>query len=422
MSEPPPHGQALLDALEGVPPPADRNVAVRVDRSAERAIRKGHPWLFAEGVRQESHRGAAGDLAVLFDQKRDFLAVGLYDPESPLRVRVLHRGKPRAVDDAFFAERLEELVARRAGLEATGTDGYRLVNGENEGMPGLVADRYGGVVVIKLYTPAWLPHLRRVLPALLAAQPAEHLVLRLSRDTQRRAAELHGLADGDVLLGADLELPVVFRENHLRFECDPVRGQKTGFFLDQRDNRARVETLAAGCDVLNVFSYTGGFSLAAARGGARRVTSLDQSKPALAAAERNFALNADDPAVAAAEHELVAADAFAWLDERRREGPAYDLVVIDPPSLARRQADVPGALAAYARLVTRGLGCLRSGGTFVMASCSARVPADDFFELVHRVAREAGRPLDEFERTGHAPDHPVGFPQGAYLKCLFARA
>jgi 23S rRNA (cytosine1962-C5)-methyltransferase len=215
---------------------------------------------------------------------------------------------------------------------------------------------------------------------------------------------------------------VIFDENGLRFEVDPVRGQKTGFFLDQRDNRARVEALAAGARVLNVFAYTGGFSLYAARGGARAVTSLDLSALALAAAERNFALNRALPAVAAAQHELLAGDAFDALAELARARRTFDLVIVDPPAFAKRQAEVERALAAYARLTRLALAVTRPGGTLVIASCSSRVSAAAFYDAVLAAAAQAGRPLRELARTGHALDHPVRFAEGEYLKCLFAVA
>jgi 23S rRNA (cytosine1962-C5)-methyltransferase len=224
-----------------------------------------------------------------------------------------------------------------------------------------------------------------------------------------------------LLFGPPLDGPLVFRENGLRFECDPVAGQKTGFFLDQRDNRARVEARARSKEVLNVFAYTGGFSVYAARGGASRVVSVDQSRPALAAAERNFALNRTDAGVAGARHETVAGDAFEVLRGMAAAGQRFDLVIIDPPSFAHRQADRERALTAYSRLVELGLGVLRHDGELVMASCSARIPADEFFTHIHKSARAAGRKLQEIERTFHAIDHPVGFPEGEYLKCLFAK-
>jgi 23S rRNA (cytosine1962-C5)-methyltransferase len=408
--------------LEGVAPAGERNLTLRVDRSAERALRKGHPWLFAEGIRDQSHEGGSGDFAVIFDRRRNFLALGLYDPESPIRVRILHSGKPTPVDAAFFARRVETLANLRVrlfGVDAE-TNAYRLINGENEGMPGLVADRYADVLVVKVYTAAWLPHLRHVLAPLVRTSGAAHVVLRWSRGAAA-AGERVDLPDGALLYGPELAGPVLFRENGLRFECDPRRGQKTGFFLDQRDNRARVEGLAKGKDVLNVFSYTGGFSLYAARGGARSVISLDVSRPALQAAERNFEHNRAIPGVAGVRHETMAADAFRSLVELAAAGRSFDLVIVDPPSFANRQDAAGRALVAYATLVRLALGVLRPGGELVFASCSSRVTAADFFACVERAAREVRRPLRDIERTAHAADHPIGFPEGGYLKCVFAR-
>jgi 23S rRNA (cytosine1962-C5)-methyltransferase len=408
--------------LAHIPGPADRSIAVRVTRAAERTLRQGHPWLFDQAIRQQSHDGRPGDLAVIFDHNRRFLAVGLYDPHSPIRVRVLQRRDPAAINQDWFQARLADAAQRRAPLLKSDTTGYRLVHGENDGLPGLVVDRYAQTLVLKLYTAAWVPHLCHVLPALSAVVPAERLVLRLGRATQGQPEHLYGLRDGTILLGPDLDGPVVFRENGLRFEADPVRGQKTGFFLDQRENRARVERLAAGKTVLDVFAYTGGFSLYAARGGARGVTSLDISRPALAAAARNFALNQDQESVAAARHELLAEDAFQALARLGSSRHRFDVVIIDPPAFATTRAQVSQALSAYGKLTRLGLGVLRPGGTLVQASCSSHVSADSFFATVNRAATQAGRPLREIERTGHPLDHPVGFREGAYLKCLFAIA
>jgi 23S rRNA (cytosine1962-C5)-methyltransferase len=334
----------------------------------------------------------------------------------------LQHEDPAAINRGWFQARLAAAAQIRATLTGTGATGYRLVHGENDGLPGLVLDRYDQTLVLKLYTVAWLPHLRDLLPALGAVVPAERLVLRLGQAMQGQSQYLYGLRDGMSLCGPDLDGPVVFQENGLRFEADPVHGQKTGFFLDQRDNRARVERLAAGKTVLDVFAYTGGFSVYAARGGARSVVSLDISQPALAAADRNLALNRDHPNVAAARHESLAEDAFQALARLGRSRRRFDLVIIDPPAFARKEADVAQAVSAYERLTRLGLGVLRPGGTLVQASCSSRVGAEAFFAAVHRAAAQAGRPLREIERTGHPLDHPIGFPEGAYLKCLLAVA
>jgi 23S rRNA (cytosine1962-C5)-methyltransferase len=180
--------------------------------------------------------------------------------------------------------------------------------------------------------------------------------------------------------------------------------------------------LAGGRAVLDAFAYTGGFSVYAARGGAREVVSLDLSRPALAAAARNLTLNRDQPSVAATRHELLAEDAFEALARLGRSGRCFDLVVVDPPAFARRQAQVAQALSAYRQLTRLALGVLQPGGTLVQASCSRPVGAEPFFVAVNQAAARAGRPLREIERTGHPLDHPIGFPEGAYLKCLFATA
>ena len=409
----------VMSILASVPTPSDRRIALRVTPDAQRVLRQGHPWLFDRAIVSQSAAGEPGDLAVVFDDRRRFLAIGLYDPASPIRVRILQHGSPAAIDAAFFAGRLAAAAQRRAELGAQDTTGYRLVHGEGDGLPGLVVDRYDRVLVVKLYSAAWLPHLTAVLDGLAGVAPADGIVLRLSRALQRDPAALYGLADGVTLAGAPVTTPVVFRENGLWFEADVLRGQKTGFFLDQRENRAKVETLAAGKETLNVFAYSGGFSLYAARGGAPAVISLDLSAPALAAARRNFDLNRDLPSVAAVRTEYLVEDAFAGLARLGQAGRRFDLVVVDPPSFAKQRSEIPAALRSYERLAGLALDVLRPGGTLVMASCSSRVGADDFFAAVRRCAGHAGRTLHEFDHTSHPIDHPVSFAEGAYLKCMY---
>ncbi|MFW6063059.1 MAG: class I SAM-dependent rRNA methyltransferase [Chloroflexota bacterium] len=409
--------------LPPLPAPSSKNLALRVQPAAERALRQGHPWLYADSIREQSHEGQPGDLAVIFDRRRRFLAVGLYDPLSSIRVRVLQQGEPAPINGDWFREQLASAVARRESLQNdTRTTGYRLVHGENDGLPALVVDRYEDTLVVKIYTVAWIPHLKQVLPALLDVFPARRVVLRLSRTTAKERAHLHDLRGGQVLYGPSLNGPVRFQEHGLHFAADVVEGQKTGFFFDHRENRARVEQLAEEKQVLNVFAYTGAFSLYAARGGAPLVVSLDLSQPALAAAEHNFNLNREHPNVANSEHEMLVGDAFQALHNLRQDGRRFDMVVVDPPSFAQSQAEVERALGAYRKLARRALGVLRPGGTLVMASCTSRVTGEQFFSTIHESAANRGRPLQEIERTGQPPDHPVGFAQGAYLKCLFATA
>lgn len=397
-------------------PESPRPLRVRVSPAAERAIRSGHPWVYSDSIRDQNREGATGDLAVIFDRRDRFMAVGLWDADSPLRIRILHVGAPTTIDDAFWRSRLETALARRSGMFGPETTGYRCLYGESDGWPGLVLDRYGDTLVLKAYTAAWLSRLRAIIARLRDRLAPSRLVLRFSRNT-KAAAEAAGFQDGTNAWTAADDDRVPFLENGLTFEAEVIRGQKTGFFLDQRDNRQRLERLAQGADVLNVFSYTGGFSLYAARGGARSVTDLDISAHALAQARRNFACNARIPAVASVRHEQVQADAFEWLASASK--PRFDVLVLDPPSLARRESERSEALVAYGRLASSGLRLLRPGGLLLAASCSAHVSAPEFFSVVRTAAARQGRPFRELETSEHPADHAATFAEAAYLKALF---
>lgn len=411
-----------FDPLSDIPEPNTKRIALRVNPQAERSIRAGHPWLFDGAITNISHEGAPGDVAVIFDRKKRFLAAGLYDPASPIRVRLLVQGEPDAISQPLFARRLFAAKMIRAQLASSGTNGYRLVHGANDGLPGVVVDLYDQTAVLKLYSVAWIPHLPALLDELLQLAALDCVVLRLSRQLQNDPGTLYGLRDGQTLFGRPPAEPVGFSENYLRFEANVLHGQKTGFFLDQRDNRQRVGNLARSRTLLNAFAYSGGFSLYAARGGATAVTDIDQSQPALGAARRHFELNSDSRSVAETKHRLIAGDVFTVLPELAAAGRRYDIVVLDPPAFARRQQEVSRALTAYGRLARLGLAVLAPGGVLAASSCSSRITADMFFDSVSKAARAAGRPLQEIERSGHALDHPIGFKEGAYLKTLFARA
>ncbi|MEW6305659.1 MAG: class I SAM-dependent methyltransferase [Verrucomicrobiota bacterium] len=405
MSEPKPSRPPLL--------------RLRVTAAAEKAVRSGHPWLFASSIREQSRDGTLGELGVIYDRHNRFLAVGLFDPESPLRLRVLHAGKPATLDDAWWRERLMQAVRKRETWFAATTTGYRILHGESDGWPGLVLDRYDTTLVLKLYTAAWFPRLDDVVRHILDTLAPQRLVLRLSRNIQSVAKETFGHADGEILFGPSLSEPVVFLENGLRFEADVISGQKTGFFLDQRENRAFVESLAQGRAVLNAFSFSGGFSLYAARGGARSVTDIDLSQHALDSAGRNFALNQSVANVRQCAHESIQANAFDWLADAREQ--KFDLLIVDPPSLAKRQDEHDRALQAYGHLATNAIRLLRTGGILVAASCSAHVKADEFFDKIRQCARQSTRPFTELRTTRHPADHPASFPEAEYLKAIYLR-
>ena len=391
---------------------------LRITAAAESAVRSGHPWVFSDSVLEANRAGQTGELAVIFDKKDKFLAIGFYDAESPLRVRILHVGKPQTIDAAWWVGHLEQAISKRRDLFDASTTGHRLIHGESDGWPGLVLDRYDNTLVVKIYTAAWLPRLEEILGLLPEKIPCERIVLRLSRNIQAQAGKEFKRQDGQVVYGSIPEGPVIFSENGVRFEAEVLRGQKTGFFLDQRENRCEVETLAQGRRVLNAFSFSGGFSVYAARGGATAVTDLDISAHALESAKRNFELNKDFPGVAACRHETVQADAFEWI----ASGPErYDLMVLDPPSLAKRAAEREGAIGAYEMLNANGIKRLAKGGILVAGSCSAHVPAADFFAAVHRAAAKSGRKFTELKRMLHPPDHPAGFKEAEYLKVAYLK-
>jgi 23S rRNA (cytosine1962-C5)-methyltransferase len=391
-------------------------VAIHLKPAAERAVKQGHPWVFDQGITRKSHEGATGDLAVLYDHRNRFLGVGLYDAQSPVRVKVLQSGQPAEINAEWFAQTLREALALRDPLRDTDTTGYRLVNGESDSLPALIVDRYADTLVIKVYSLAWMPHLRTFLHALDDVYPAQRWVLRLARNV----GAPHGLKDGMILKGSAPTGPVDFLENGLLFSADVQHGHKTGFFFDQRDNRALAGSLAAGRSVLDVFAYTGAFALYCAQGGARSVLAIDSSEPALAVARQAFNANVRAGRIARTTLDTQAADAFRAMSLMIRQRRRYDMVIIDPPSFAKSEAEVPGALRAYTQLAEMGLELLADEGVFVMASCSSRVRAEQFFDTIDKVAQRLRPDLDELHRTGHAVDHPATFPEALYLKCWFA--
>ena len=388
---------------------------LRIASTAEWKVRSGHPWIFADSIKSQNRAGTMGELAVVYDKWDNFLAIGLFDPYSPLRVRVLHTGKPQTLDQTWWTGRFNDALKLRATMFNAATTGYRCIHGESDGWPGLVLDRFGDTAVLKLYSAVWFGQTDRVTALVREHLPIQRLVVRLSRNIQRLAAQ-ENIADGSILFGQRVAEPVLFRENGLLFEADVLKGQKTGFFLDQRENRVRVGELAHGRSVLNTFSFSGGFSVYAARAGATSVTDLDISAHALEAAERNFRHNS--ASTGDCRQEIVKADAFDWLKQTRRQ---FGMVVLDPPSFAKKESERKGALEAYARLAGLGIQRVEPGGVLVAASCSAHISADEFFATVRSAARQSARKFTELETTGHPADHPAKFPEALYLKCIYLR-
>lgn len=389
---------------------------MRLRPAAESRVRGGHPWIFSDSIREQNREGTAGELAVVFDRNDNFLAVGFYDPFSPIRIRVIHQGKPLQVNLEWWRSRLQQSVQRRADVYDSETNGLRWINGESDSFPGLVLDQYADTFVVKLYSDIWFIHLEEMIRLIQETLRPRRLILRLSRNIQSRAKPA-GWADASVLMGETPNGPVVFLESGLKFEADVIKGQKTGFFLDQRENRRAIARLSRGKEVLNAFSFSGGFSVHAARGAARSVTDVDISAHALESSRRNFALN--EPAVSATRHQRIQADVFEWIQNAPRD--QYDVVILDPPSLAKREAERAGAIAAYGRLAENGIRLVRQQGVVLCCSCSAHVSAEEFFSEVQRSALKSRRSFEVIETRREPPDHHASFPEAEYLKAIYLR-
>lgn len=401
--------------------PVRRTVNLHINIDAQRRIRQGHPWLYDNSIHKQNRKGQCGDLAVIYDKRNRFLALGLYDNASVIRVRILQRFKQVPINQVWFEERIKKALKLRKELSLSShTTGYRVIHGENDSLPGLIVDRYADALVIKIYTAAWIPYLQYFLAALDGLVSSKWIVLRLSRKVAENTRLLNGYKDGMFIKGTKVSSPVLFKENGLRFESEILSGHKTGFFLDQKDNRQKVEKLARNRKVLDLFSYTGAFSVYAARGGAKQVLSVDISVPALRAAERNMHLNKNSRWISSVKHECVKSDAFDALEMLHKKKVRFDMLIIDPPAFAQSQNEVRAALSSYTRLVKLGLMVLNPKAVLVVSCCSGHIKKDDFMKAVHSSAVASKRPLKDIARTEQPIDHPITFPEGAYLKCLFA--
>jgi len=382
--------------------------------AAADSVRRGHPWVWDRALGKPPSGLGAGAEVVLLAPDRTRLGRGIYDPDSPIAVRVWSTTADEPLDEAHLAAKLVRAAGRRHPIVETGTtSAYRLLHGEGDRVPGIVIDRYDHVAVLRLDGPgaeAVAGRLKRpILDALVAWGIADVAVRRANKGSAPAF---------EVWAGKELPATITVQEEGVPFVVDLRSGQKTGAFLDQRDNRRRVGAMAHGKRVLNLFSYAGGFSLHAARGGAAHVTSVDIAAQAHATAQASFRAAGLDPR----GHEFVSADVFAFLGKARERGETWDIVISDPPSFAPSAKSLPRALAAYRSLHQAAVGVLADGGTLCAASCSSHVDAEAFLSTLDDVAL-GGRALSLLELHGPPPDHPTipGWPEGRYLKFAVLR-
>lgn len=388
----------------------------------ERSLFRRHPWIFEGSVARLDGRVRPGDTVEVLDAGGRRLAKAAWSPKSQIRARVWSFDPDETIDDAFFKRRIAAAVARREVLpQLAGQAGMRLIHGESDGLPGVIADRYGDTICLQLTAAGSDKWRKAIVAALVKATGAARIYERSDSDVRglEGLESVTGWVHGEAP-GVD-EPPLSIDENGVRLGVDVVGGHKTGFYLDQRDNRLLTRALAAGRSVLNCFCYTGGFSLQALAGGAAHVLSIDSSGPALAGARANLALN---PQLDASRTEWLEADVFDALRVFRKEGRKFDLIVLDPPKFAPSAAHAERAARAYKDINLLGFRLLAPGGLLMTYSCSGGIGLELFQKIVAGAAIDAGRDARILQRLAAGADHPVAvhFPEGEYLKGLLLQA
>ena len=381
----------------------------------EKSLLRRHPWIFSGAMKSVEDGTESGDFVRVQAEDGRFLAHAAFSEKSQIIARVLSFEEKEVIDEEFFRQRIRTAVACRAPLEGE-TNAMRLIHAESDGLPGVIADRYGDIVVMQLLT-AGIDRQRELLaPLLMEATGAKTIYERSDADVR----ELEGLpARNGLVAGNPLPGEVVIEENGLRFEVDIAHGHKTGFYLDQRDNRALTRSLSRSADVLNCFCYTGTMSVAALAGGAKSVLSIDSSGPSLQLAERNLRLNEQDRSRA----EWLEADVFQALRKLRDQARSFDLVILDPPKFAPTAHHAEKAARAYKDINLLGLKLLRPGGHLMTFSCSGGISAELFQKIIAGAALDAQADAQILRRLCPGTDHPVAihFPEGDYLKGLLLR-
>ena len=391
---------------------------VQLAAGKDKPVRHLHPWVFSGAISETRGAPKPGEVVEVVDARGDWLARGYYNPKSQIVVRILTWDQDEKIGREFWARRLTAAAEMRDALElARDTNGYRLAFAESDRLPGLVVDRYGDWLSVQFLTLG-VDARKEILVDLLMElfQPAG--IVDRSDPVARRQEGLR--TEGGLLAGRMPPEDLQIMEHGLRFPVDLLAGQKTGFYLDQRENRRLVARLARGKRVLNAFSFTGAFAVHALAGGAVHVTNVDTSMEALEGAETALRLNQFDPD---AQAEGIHGDVFQVLRGLRDEGRQFDMVILDPPKFARSKADLDGAARGYKDINLSGMRLLAPGGVLATFSCSGLVTPDLFQKIVFGASVDAGRTAQVVARLTQASDHPLllTFPEGEYLKGLLAR-
>jgi 23S rRNA (cytosine1962-C5)-methyltransferase len=388
------------------------SLKVILKKGRERALLRGHPWVFSGAVERIDGEASPGDEGEVYSREGEFLGLGHFNPRSQIILRILMRERG-TLSDAFFDNRITAAAALRESWLKGKTDAYRLVNAEGDFLPGLVIDRYGRRYVVQFLT-AGMDRWKDLVTQLLIRKFSPESIYERS-DAPSRAEE--GLSETRGLLsGEEVPEDVEIEECGCRFKVNVKGGQKTGFYLDQRENRSALRRLSEGKRVLDVFTYTGGFSIHAGRGGARELTLIDASEEALSAAEANLRLNR----LEGTPHRLIRGDAFEVM---RGLAGEYDIIILDPPPFAKKKGHLAGAARGYKDLNLLAFRLLKKGGLLFTFSCSHHVNLDLFQKIVFSAAVDAGKGVQVLGRRGQPVDHPFSLfhPEGEYLKGMICR-
>lgn len=378
----------------------------------EKALLNRHPWIFSGAIDQIDEGYTAGELVQVLSSEEEFLGIGFLNPVSQIAVRMLSF-EDCEINDAFFEKRIRNAVSLRQCLISDQTNAVRLIHSENDYLPGLTVDRYGDYLAVQIHSAGMDKYRDLIVKVLSEAVPVRGIYEKSEAEWRR----LEGLEPHQgVLKGEDPPELITILENGISYGVDLRAGQKTGFFLDQRENRKLVSSWSKGKKVLNCFSYSGGFSISAARGGALSTVSIDSSEPALKTAQKNFELNGmKEP-----EHRLLRTDVFQYL---RQSQETFDLVVLDPPAFCQSKSQVEKSTRAYKDINLFAIKRLTPGGILFTASCSSHISQDLFQKILFAAAKDAGRGLQILTKTGQPADHPLSiyFPEGEYLKACLCR-
>lgn len=377
-----------------------------------------HPWLFNDAIRKPEGIPDGRVCDVYLSDRKTFFARGYYNSQSKIVLRILTRNPEEDIDQAFFEKKFRALqVEREACIDMSKTNAYRLCFAESDGIPGLIVDRYDETHVVQIHTLG----MDRLKPLVVEALKVVFQPRTIYERSDATVRLVDGLKDcpSQLLFGEELKGEIIVREHGISFHVDVVHGQKTGLFLDQRENRKTLQLYSAGKTVLNAFCYTGGFSVYAALAGAKKTVSVDISKNAIAAAKRNFELNGIDTNA----HEFVVADVFEYLENDEVRQRNFDLIILDPPAFVKNIKSLRNGMAGYLQINEAALRLLPPGGILISSSCSSHVSDEMFQKMLTIASHRAECSLKVLEIKHQPPDHPfsLDFTEGKYLKFYVAQ-